>query len=267
MLDFIRRLFGAGAAAIPLESPRRTVATVEVEDYGRPGARLIAWDAAETSLLAADVTTGIAPSLGARFDAVWEAVSAPDGDYLVDAVLPARTDETGIALFGAHPMLRLRAVAGGAPRPGRTMLLIHGGPAGRSTDGSIRMGDADLAALLASLPDDPCQVRVRLLRRSRDADDGSDWNDGWTDNWTGDDTEFYYGQLYDWTGTAPDSPPYPDMPAGDEAVGPALAGLGYTVLSDDGGQTAGTGDSGNAGVSPVSGTDLAWSPAGGAYGS
>ena len=91
----------------------------------------------------------------------------PTGDYHVMDVLPARTDEVGIAMFGANPVLRLRPLSGDAAMAdsnGRTSLLIHGGrEATAPTDGSIRVPDEAMLSLISRLPANPSTLRPRIV--------------------------------------------------------------------------------------------------------
>jgi hypothetical protein len=90
----------------------------------------------------------------------------PTGSYQVTDILPARVDPKGIEIFGKQRVIRLRPVsglAGMADANGRTAMLIHGGADETApTDGSIRVPDEAMAALLALLPADPASSRPRI---------------------------------------------------------------------------------------------------------
>ncbi len=276
MFDFIRRLFGAAAPGTGRAPGAVATITVALPDSVRAGprrGRLVARDAAEGKLLTAWATVGADPAAAARLTLTGAAGGPPEGDYTVDAVLPAREDAAGVALFGRHPMLRFRVRDGGAVSSGRAAWLIHGGPAG-PTDGSIRLSDPDLRRLLDLLPADPGPVLVRLVRGADAVEE--DWapdtvGDTGEDAAGYDDSALIYEQLYAWTETAPGSPPYPPLAeswTGDNDAAAALAGLGYGVLPDPGGAAPGTaGPDGTAlGTTGAAMPDAGWSPTGGAYG-
>ncbi len=267
MFEFVRRLLGGRGPAPALDAG--SVAAVTVLGRGSDAApfnpaSLDAADAAGTRLLACTVAIDPFPPRGEQLA---QRGAGTAGNYQIDAVLPARPDPVGQALFGPNPSLRLRAIAYGVTDPSRPdTLLIHGGPAGRPTDGSIRMQDADLARLLALLPDDPRQVSVRLVKDAegdRLHPRAVDRDDTWDEDW--EDSAIYYAQMHDWTEPPDGSPPYPDLPfrtEQDQAVAASLAGLGYDVLPGSAAAAVAPSDAAGEGA----GTASDWSPTGGAYG-
>ena len=191
----------------------------------------------------------------------------PTGSYVVDEVIPAHGDVTGVAMFGPHRSLRLRPVSGDAALAdanGRTALLIHGGPVGKSTDGSIRVPDVCMLKILARIPSGPdaapAPVQVEVLAAVAAAADAGGGSYATASAYgiyddTGDTGDAvlqmlsaYYDQMYLWDlqqgcqpGTAfleqpcqqPDGSWNSDPGhASDQDAAAALAGLGYGVVAD-----------------------------------
>ena len=176
----------------------------------------------------------------------------PTGTYQVLDILPARTDEMGIQLFGTERILRLRPVSGDAGRAdanGRTSLLLHGGPEGTPTDGSLRVPDAAMRELLAMLPTNPAAMPRRIKVIVRQEPLIVAWTPGgrqfvgrplsWHGTYVDDSWPYYYGQMYGWNQSVwmdtciwPDVDCTPVQPAEpDDASG--LATIGYLMGQDE----------------------------------
>ena len=171
----------------------------------------------------------------------------PLGVYEISERLPARVDAEGMRLFGSCDALRLQPVSGDAAVAdsfGRTALLIHGGDENMTTDGSVRVSDTAMKAILASLPDNPGTAVPRIRVDIIQADDSGNytWYPPSSSSYDDDDTWFLlYQQMYLFDTWSSPSDPYVGMVQPDNAIpetsdpdmqaASSLSALGYETLS------------------------------------